>query len=59
MASGVEPGEVEAVMANGPFDLGYEFVNGEERWTSIGHTHQVRVRSRKAAGRGIHQAKGW
>ena len=35
--------EVEQVLSNDPFDMSYEFVHGEERWTSIGHTNMLRV----------------
>jgi uncharacterized DUF497 family protein len=31
------------VFANETLDLGYEVVNGEERWTSIGHSNGLRV----------------
>ena len=39
----VKPEEAEQALLNDPFDLGYELENGEERWTSIGHTHKLRV----------------
>jgi uncharacterized DUF497 family protein len=39
----VLPNEVEQVFANEAFDAGFEVVNGEERWTSIGHTAAMRV----------------
>jgi hypothetical protein len=40
---GVAPDEVEQVFVNEALDLGFELVNGEERWTSIGHTAALRV----------------
>jgi hypothetical protein len=39
----VTPEEAEQVLRNDPFDLAYEMVEGEERWTSIGHTDSLRV----------------
>ena len=39
----VTPEEAEQVLLNDPFDLGYENIAGEERWTSIGHTDHVGV----------------
>jgi len=39
----VTPEEAEQVLLNDPFDLGYENIAGEERWTSIGHTDTLRV----------------
>ena len=39
----VTPKEAEQSLLNSPFDLGYEIVDGEERWTSIGHTDNLRV----------------
>lgn len=39
----VEPFEAEEALLNDPFDVRYEFREGEERWTSIGHTHDLRV----------------
>ncbi len=39
----VIPKEAEQALLNDPFDLTYELVNGEERWTSIGHTDRFRV----------------
>ena len=35
--------EAEQALRNDPFDLAYEVVNGEERWTSLGHTGSLRV----------------
>lgn len=37
------PKEAEQAILNDPFDLGHEVVEGEERWTSIGHTDNLRV----------------
>lgn len=39
----VAPEEVEQVFASNPLDLGYEEIEGEERYTSIGHTREYRV----------------
>ena len=39
----VTPKEAEEALLNDPFDLGYEIVDGEERWTSVGHTDNRRV----------------
>jgi len=38
----VTPTEAEQALLNEPFDLGHEAVE-EERWTSIGHTDNLRV----------------
>jgi uncharacterized protein len=40
---GVAPAEAEEVMKNGPTDLGYDVVEGEPRWTAVGHTNLIRV----------------
>jgi uncharacterized DUF497 family protein len=40
---GVAPNEVLQVFANDAIDLRYEVVNGEERWTSVGHTDALRI----------------
>ena len=40
---GVTPDEVLEVFANEASDLRYEVVNGEERWTSVGHTNALRI----------------
>jgi hypothetical protein len=40
---GVRPEEVEQVILNDPDDIGYEEANGENRWSIIGHTKQMRV----------------
>ena len=39
----VLPNEVEQVFSNEALDINFEVVNGEERWTSIGHTAVMRV----------------
>lgn len=39
----VMPAEAEQVLASDPIHLDYDIVDGEERWTSIGHTESVRV----------------
>ena len=39
----VVPKEVEQALLNDPYDLSYETVEEEERWTSIGHTDSLRV----------------
>ena len=39
----VTPEEVEQVFANDPMDVAAEVVDGEERYTSVGHTNRLRV----------------
>lgn len=39
---GVTPQEIEQVFANDPFGAAYD-VDGEERWTAMGHTASLRV----------------
>jgi uncharacterized DUF497 family protein len=39
----VTPEEVEQVFANDPMDLGADAVDGEERYTGVGHTNRLRV----------------
>jgi len=39
----VTPEEVEQVFANDPMDLGADVVEGEERYTGVGHTNRLRV----------------
>lgn len=39
----VTPEEAGQVLRNDPFDLSYETVGGEDRWTAIGHTDSLRV----------------
>ena len=41
--AGILPREVSEAFANEAIDLGYEVVNGEERWTSMGHTKGMRI----------------
>jgi uncharacterized DUF497 family protein len=40
---GVTPGDIEELFANDPADIGFETVEGEGRWTSIGHTRTLRI----------------
>jgi hypothetical protein len=42
-AHGVTPEEVEEVFANNPMDLEFQVVNGEDRYTSVGHTRLMRI----------------
>ena len=35
--------EVSEVLTNEVIDIGYEVVNGEERWTSVGHSNEMRI----------------
>ena len=39
----VTPEEVEQVFANDPMDLDADVVDGEERYTGVGHTKRLRV----------------
>jgi len=39
----VTPQEVEQVLRNDPFDVGFEIVKGEQRWTALGHTNRWRI----------------
>jgi uncharacterized DUF497 family protein len=39
----VNPLEVENAFRNGLMELDYEEVGGEPRWTSLGHTNDLRV----------------
>ena len=39
----VVPEEAEEVMLNGPLDVGYDVVNGEERWSYLGETDEGRI----------------
>ena len=39
----VTPEEVEQVFANDEMDIDYEVIGGEQRWTVIGETDQMRV----------------
>ena len=40
---GVRPKEVEETFDNEPVDIEYAEIGGEPRWTSIGHTVDLRV----------------
>ena len=40
---GISPEEVEQVFANDPLDLGANVVDGEDRYTGVGHTNLLRV----------------
>ena len=35
--------EVEQMLANSPMDLAADVATGEERYTQVGHTNQIRV----------------
>ena len=35
--------EAEEVVLGDPLEIGFEVVNGEERWSSIGETHEGRI----------------
>ena|ERR1700721_1281580 len=39
----VKPEEAEQVVRNDPLDMNYEVIDGEERWTALGHTDNFRV----------------
>jgi uncharacterized DUF497 family protein len=39
----ITPEEVEEVFANDPMDLRADVVDGEERYTGVGHTKRLRV----------------
>ena len=39
----VTPQEVEQLFTNKAVDIDFDVVNGEQRWTSIGHTEQLRI----------------
>jgi uncharacterized DUF497 family protein len=39
----VTPEEVEQVFANDPMELGADVVDGQERYTAVGHTNRLRV----------------
>jgi uncharacterized DUF497 family protein len=40
---GIASQEVEEVFANDPADIGYETVEGEGRWTTVGRTNALRI----------------
>jgi len=35
--------EAEQAIRNDPLDMNYEVIDGEERWTALGHTDEYRV----------------
>jgi uncharacterized DUF497 family protein len=39
----VRPEEAEQALRNLPFDLEYQVVGGEQRWTSLGQTDGLRI----------------
>ena len=39
----ITPKEAEEALTNDPFDVAYDVIDGEERWSSIGHTDDLRV----------------
>jgi uncharacterized DUF497 family protein len=39
----VRPDEAEQAIRNDPLDMNYEVIDGEERWTALGHTDEYRV----------------
>jgi len=39
----VRPEEAEQALRNHPFDLEYQVVGGEQRWTSLGQTDGLRI----------------
>jgi uncharacterized DUF497 family protein len=39
----VTPDEAEQAIRNDPLDMNYEVIDGEERWTAVGHTDEYRV----------------
>jgi uncharacterized DUF497 family protein len=40
---GVTARDAEEVLENDPADVGYDVVEGEPRWTVVGHTNLLRV----------------
>ena len=40
---GITPHEVEQLFLNDTVDLDFDVVDGEDRWTSIGHTDELRI----------------
>jgi uncharacterized protein len=40
---GVTPREVEELFANDPADIGFQTVEGEGRWTAVGHSNSLRI----------------
>jgi hypothetical protein len=39
----VEPDEAEQAILGEPLDVGYDVVNGEERWSYLGETNEGRI----------------
>ncbi len=39
----VEPEEAEEVLLGDPLDVGFDVVNGEERWSYLGETIEARI----------------
>ena len=39
----VRPEQAEQAVRNDPLDMNYEVIDGEERWTALGHTNSFRV----------------
>jgi uncharacterized protein len=39
----VKPFEVEQAFRNDPVDIDFEVVDGEDRWTLIGHSDELRI----------------
>ena len=39
----MRPNEAAEAMANEAIDIDYEVVNGEQRWTSVGHSNGMRI----------------
>jgi len=39
----VRPEEAEQALRNHPFDLEYQVIGGEQRWTSLGQTDGLRI----------------
>ena len=40
---GVAPEEAEEVILGDPLDVGFDVVNGEERWSYLGETNEGRI----------------
>ena len=40
----VTPAEAQEVLRNDPIEVGYDVIEGEGRWTVMGHTNLARVR---------------
>lgn len=39
----VTPEEAEEAILNGPLDVGFDVINGEERWSYLGETDERRI----------------